>query len=151
VLRGGHQARGRSLGLDCRKGRRLAPGVGFEAGAAERVVSSRRKTSRAVITRTIIDGSTVDMRESPGVFYGKLATGWTGKATSRASAEPIVLLLRAPAAIALVLRSRRDEWIIALPGCFNLPCAKGAPSSRNDRLRISSKLRQSLARRINQW
>src|SRR3984893_3850127 len=64
VLREGHQARGRSLGLDCRKGRRLAPGVGFEPDAAGRVVSSRRKTSRAVITRTIIDGTT-DMRESP--------------------------------------------------------------------------------------
>src|ERR1700730_16526765 len=67
------------LGLDCRKGLRLAPGVGFEAGAAGRVVSSPRKTSRAVITRTIIDGSTVDIRESPGVFYGKLATGLTGR------------------------------------------------------------------------
>jgi hypothetical protein len=51
------------LGLDYRKGCRLVPGVSFEAGAAERVVSSRRKTSRAVITRTIIDGTT-DMRES---------------------------------------------------------------------------------------
>jgi hypothetical protein len=76
VLREGHQAGGRSLGLDCRKGRRLAPGVGFEAGAAGRVMSSRRKTSRAVITRTIIEG-TVDMRESPSVFYGKLATDFT--------------------------------------------------------------------------
>ncbi|MDQ6867838.1 MAG: hypothetical protein M3178_05375 [Pseudomonadota bacterium] len=53
----------------------MAPGVGFEAGAAGRVVSSRRKTSRAVITRTI--EGTVDMRESPSVFYGKLATGFT--------------------------------------------------------------------------
>ena len=70
------------LGLDCRKGCRLAPGVGFEkARAAGRVVSSRRKTSRAVITRTIIDGTT-DMRGIPRsdcVFYGKLATGLTGK------------------------------------------------------------------------
>ena len=38
------------------------------------VVSSRRKTIRAVITRTIIDGSTVDIRESSGVSDGKLAT-----------------------------------------------------------------------------
>ena len=29
---------------------------------------SRRKTSRAVIARTIIDGSTSDMMESSGVF-----------------------------------------------------------------------------------
>jgi hypothetical protein len=36
-------------------------------------VSSRRKTSRVVIARTIIDGSTSDMRESSGVSDGKLA------------------------------------------------------------------------------
>jgi hypothetical protein len=85
-----HQARERSLDLDSRAGCRLAPGVGFEVG-------SRRKTIRAVITRTIIDGSTVETRETPGVFYGKLATGLT-EATYRANAEPLVLLLRAPAA-----------------------------------------------------
>jgi hypothetical protein len=34
---------------------------------ARGVVRSRRKTSRAVIARTIIDGSTSDMRESSGV------------------------------------------------------------------------------------
>jgi hypothetical protein len=62
---GGYQAGGRSLGLDRRTGRRLAPGVGFDAGAAERAVSLRRKTIRAVITRTIIDGSVVAMREFP--------------------------------------------------------------------------------------
>jgi hypothetical protein len=72
------QAGGRSLGLLCRKGCPFAPGVGFEAGAAGGVVSSRRKTSRAVITRTIIDGSTVDMRESPLFSYGMFATGLTG-------------------------------------------------------------------------
>ena len=47
-----------------------------------RGVSWRRKTSRAVIARTIIDGSKVDMRESSGVSDGKLARRWTGKATS---------------------------------------------------------------------
>jgi hypothetical protein len=46
-------------------GCRLEPGVGFEAGAAERAVSSWRKIIRAVITRTIIDGSAVAMREFP--------------------------------------------------------------------------------------
>jgi hypothetical protein len=35
---------------------------------------SRRKTTNAVITRTIIDGSTVDMRESPNTARaGRLA------------------------------------------------------------------------------
>jgi hypothetical protein len=40
---------------------------------------SRRKTSRAVIARTIIDGSTSDMMESSGVFRwqaGEPATSW---------------------------------------------------------------------------
>ena len=48
---------------------------------ARGVVSSRRKTSRAVIARTIIDGSTSDMRESSGVSDGKLARRLTGKAS----------------------------------------------------------------------
>jgi len=60
------------------------------------VVSSRRKTIRAVITRTIIDGSTVDIRESSGVSDGKLATRLTGKATSWAYAESLVLSPHAP-------------------------------------------------------
>ena len=42
------------------------------------LVSSGRKTSRAVIAGTIIDGSTVDMRESSGVSDGKLARRLTG-------------------------------------------------------------------------
>jgi hypothetical protein len=50
-------------------------------------VSSRRKSIRAVITRTIIDGSTVDMRESPGVFYGKLATGLTDRRSTHPSSR----------------------------------------------------------------
>ena len=66
----------------------MASGIGFEAGVARRVVSSRRKTISAVITRTIIDGSTVDIRESSGVSDCKLATRLTGKATSWAYAEP---------------------------------------------------------------
>jgi hypothetical protein len=36
-----------------------------KADVARGVVSSRRKTTRAVIMRTIIDGSTVDMRVPP--------------------------------------------------------------------------------------
>ncbi len=56
------------------------------------------KTSRAVIARTIIDGSTSDMMESSGVSDGKLARRLTGKATSWACAEPVVLLPHAPAA-----------------------------------------------------
>jgi hypothetical protein len=43
------------------------------------VASSRRKTSRAVMIRTITDGTT-DMRECPRLdcaFYGNLATGLT--------------------------------------------------------------------------
>jgi hypothetical protein len=53
-------------------------------------VSSQRKTNRVVIARTIIDGSTSDMRESSGVSDGKLARRLTGKATSWACAEPVV-------------------------------------------------------------
>jgi hypothetical protein len=41
----------------------------------------------------------------------------------------VAAIIASISAIALVFRSRHDEWIIALPGCFNLPCAKGAPSS----------------------
>ena len=57
---------------------------------ARGVVSSRRKTSRVVIARTIIDGSTSDMMESSGVSDSKLARRLTGKATSWACAEPVV-------------------------------------------------------------
>ena len=63
---------------------------------ARGVVSSRRKTSRVVIARTIIDGSTSDMLESSGVSDGKLARRLTGKATSWACAEPVVLLPTLP-------------------------------------------------------
>jgi len=55
------------------------------------------KTSRAVIARTIIDGSTSDMMESSGVSVGKLARRLTGKATSWACAELVSLLPHAPA------------------------------------------------------
>jgi hypothetical protein len=48
---------------------------------ARGVVSSRGKISRVVIARTIIDGSTSDMRESSGVSDGKLARRLTGKAS----------------------------------------------------------------------
>ena len=57
------------------------------------VVNSRRKTIRAVITRTIIDGSTVDMRQSSSVSDCKLATRLTGKAASWAYAESVVALV----------------------------------------------------------
>jgi hypothetical protein len=63
---------------------------------ARGAVSSRRKTSRVVIARTIIDGSTSEMRESSGVSDGKLARRLTGKATSWACAEPVALLPQAP-------------------------------------------------------
>ena len=62
---------------------------------ARGMVTSRRKTSRVVIARTIIDGSTSDMRESPNwiVFsISKTATGLARKAAYRAFAEPIALL-----------------------------------------------------------
>jgi len=76
---------------------------------ARGVVRSRRKTSRAVIARTIIDGSTSDMMESSGVSDGKLARRLTGKATSWACAEPIALL---PHALAATKRSslRQRCW-----------------------------------------
>jgi hypothetical protein len=97
-----HQARERSLDLDSRAGCRLAPGVGFEVG-------SRRKTIRAVITRTIIDGSTVETRETPGVFYGKLATGLTGR--------PLIGLMPNPSSCYFALprhqsgpQHTRDVW-----------------------------------------
>jgi hypothetical protein len=50
----------------------------------------------------------------------------------------------------LVLRSRRDEWIIALPGCFNISAHQqsGRHRARDVGLGISSKLRRNLARRI---
>ena len=51
----------------------MPPGVGFEAGAAGRPVKSRRKTIRAVITRTIIDG-TIDMMESPARIVFTMAS-----------------------------------------------------------------------------
>jgi hypothetical protein len=73
--------------------RRLRAGAPF---LARGVVSSRRKTSRVVIARTIIDGSTSDMMESSGVSDGKLARRLTGKATSWACAEPVALLPHAP-------------------------------------------------------
>ena len=44
-------------------------------------------------------------------------------------ASSVAAIIASISAIALVFRSRHDEWIIALPGCLNLPCAKGAPSS----------------------
>ena len=56
--------RGLFDGLDERPGGRGATGGGVKAGPAGRPVSSRRNTTRAVIMRTIIDGTT-DMRESP--------------------------------------------------------------------------------------
>jgi hypothetical protein len=51
----------------------------------------------------------------------------TGRAQWGASS--VAAIIASISAIALVFRSRHDEWIIALPGCFNLLCAKGAPSS----------------------
>jgi hypothetical protein len=94
----------------------LASGIGFEAGVAGRVLKSRRKTIRAVITRTIIDGTT-DMRESPDwiVFLFQDGDDGFGQAAYRAFAEPIVLLVLNP-------RQQRD------------PCRAG--------LGISSKLRR---------
>ena len=65
---------------------------------ARGVVSAGRKTSRIVIARTIIDGSTSDMREASGVSDGKLARRLTGKATFWACAEPVAFLPHAPAA-----------------------------------------------------
>jgi len=65
VLREGRRAGGRSDCLDeCSRGRAGADEA-FEADAARGAVSSRRKTIRAVIMRTIIDGSTADIRKSP--------------------------------------------------------------------------------------
>jgi hypothetical protein len=64
ALREGTRIADYLTGLDKRPGGRGGNGGGFVAGAAGRAVSSGRKTTRVVITRTIIDGTT-DMRESP--------------------------------------------------------------------------------------
>jgi hypothetical protein len=63
---------------------REAMGGCFEPGAAGGAVSSRRKTTRAVIRRTIIDGTThiKGILRLERVFDGKLATGLTGRALS---------------------------------------------------------------------
>jgi hypothetical protein len=63
--------------------------LGFAAGArgtpflVRGVVSSRRKTSRVVIARTIIDGSTSDIMESSGVLLARRLTGTRPPATKR--------------------------------------------------------------------
>lgn len=131
VLWACHQAGVGSLGLVCRTGRRLAPGVGSEAGGAGRVVSSRRKTSRAVITRTIIDG-TVDMRNSSYVFYGKLAAGLTG--------TPLIGSRPNPLSYCFTHRSTNPD----------IPHDRYW--TRDVGLGISSKLRRHLIQRImNSW
>ena len=79
ALREGTRIADYLTGLDKRPGGRGATGGGFVAGAAGRAVSSRRKTTRAVITRTIIDGTT-DMRESPDwiVLSRQVGDGFEG-------------------------------------------------------------------------
>jgi hypothetical protein len=91
LLREGRRAGGRCDCLDeCPRGR-AAMGGAFEADATREVMSSRRKTIRAVITRTIIDGSTVDMREAPDWIVLSMQTGdgFDQEATCRAFTEPI--------------------------------------------------------------
>jgi len=88
----------------------LAPGVSFEAGAAGRVVSSRRKTSRAVIRRTINDGTT-DMRESPDWIVFTMASWRPVRIEGHVSGlcrTNLVLLLRAPAATKLTSTRRHS-------------------------------------------
>ena len=64
----GRGARGRGDGHNGRKGRGLPapPRVGLKPVVADQMTISRRKTIRAVIMRTIIDGTT-DMRGVPPV------------------------------------------------------------------------------------
>ena len=84
---------------------------------ARGVVSSRRKTSRVVIARTIIDGSTSDMMESSGVSDGKLA--------------------RRPERPRLGLVPNQAPYCLTLPRQQRDPCR-----ARDVRLGILSKLRQ---------
>ena len=95
------------------------------APRAGQAVISPRKTIRAVIMRTIIDGTT-DMRESPDwiVFLFQDGDDGFGQAAYRAFAEPIVLLVLNP-------RQQRD------------PCR-----ARDVGLGISSKLRRHRAPHI---
>jgi hypothetical protein len=62
----------------------------------------------------------------------------------------VLAIIANASAIALVLRSRRDEWIIALPGCFNISAHQqsGRHRARDIGLGISSKLRRHRARHM---
>jgi len=85
VIRGGWGALGRGDGMVRCQGRGLPapPRVGLKPVVADQMTISRRKTIRAVIMRTIIDGTT-DMRGVPPVGCCKPATGLT-----KAFAEPV--------------------------------------------------------------
>jgi hypothetical protein len=121
--KGGRGALGRGDGVGARDAayhrRRVSAS---NPSSRTQMTISRRKTIRAVIMRTIIDGTT-DMRESPDWML-QPATGLT-----KAFAGPV-------AARVLHLQVRQQG---------------GPRRARYDCLSNSSKLRQSLARRVNEW
>ena len=123
VMPEGWGALGRGDGMVRCQGRGLAP------GAAQAVIS-RRKTIRAVIIRTIIDGTT-DMRESPDwIVLSMMAGDGFDQAPSYRA----------------FWRTRRSM------GASSPVWQQGGPRrARYDCLSNSSKLRQSLARRVNEW
>jgi len=89
----------------------------FEADAARGAVSSRRKTIRAVIMRTIIDGSTADIRKSPDwiVLSMQAGDGVDQEATCRTFAEPVaVKFASSPATTSGPRRARDIESVISL-------------------------------------
>ncbi len=95
MLREGRRSGGRCDRLADRPRGRAATVEVLEADAARGVVSSLRKTIRAVIMRTIIDGSTADIRESPDgiVLSMQAGDGYDQKATYRTFAELVAVQL----------------------------------------------------------
>ncbi len=95
VLWEGRRSRGRCDRLADRPRGRAATVEVLEADAARGVVSSLRKTIRAVIMRTIIDGSTADIRESPDgiVLSMQAGDGYDQEATYRTFAELVAVQL----------------------------------------------------------
>ena len=72
----------------------MAPGAGFKP-VADQAMISRPKTSNAVITRTIIDGTT-DMRESPDRIVFTMASwrrGFPGNLRRREVVPPCARVL----------------------------------------------------------
>jgi len=117
VLPDGRRAGGRCDRLDECPRDRAGAGEAFEADAARGAVSSRRKTIRAVIMRTIIDGSTADIRKSPDwiVLSMQAGDGVDQEATCRTFAEPVaVKFASSPATTSGPRRARDIESVISL-------------------------------------